>query len=196
MKDNPLLIILSGPSGVGKDAVLARMREMGLRLHYTITATTRPGREGERDGVDYYFVSQKRFQEMVEGGEFLEWANVYGNWYGVPKKQVQEALGRGLDVIIKADVQGAETIKGIVPQAVFIFLAPPSMEELEERLRQRKTESTEELSERIKTAREEMESLHMFDYVVVNYQIDQTVSQIDAIITAEGCRVKPRVIKL
>ena len=181
---------------MGKDAVLARMREMGLRLHYTITATTRPRREGERDGVDYYFVSQKRFQEMVEGGEFLEWANVYGNWYGVPKKQVQEALGRGLDVIIKADVQGAETIKGIAPQAVFIFLAPPSMEELEERLRQRKTESTEELSERIKTAREEMESLHMFDYVVVNHQIDQTVSQIDAIITAEGCRVKPRVIKL
>ena len=183
--------MLSGPSGVGKDVVLARMKELGYPLHYTVTATTRPQRQGENDGADYHFISAARFEEMVERGELLEWAKVYGNWYGVPKRQVEEALGRGLDVIVKADVQGAATIKGAVPQALLIFLAPPSMEQLEERLRQRKTESTIDLNLRIETAREEMKCLPMFDYVVVNHRdrLDLAVAQIGAIITAEKCRV-------
>ncbi|TET40310.1 MAG: guanylate kinase [Dehalococcoidia bacterium] len=198
LRAKPLLIVLSGPSGVGKDVVLARMKELGYPLHYTMTATTRPQREGESDGADYHFISPARFEEMVKRGELLEWAKVYGNRYGVPKHQVEEALGRGLDVIVKADVQGAATIKGVVPQALLIFLAPPSMEQLEERLRQRKTESTIDLNLRIETAREEMKCLPMFDYVVVNRQDrpDLAVAQIDAIITAEKCRVTQTEVEI
>jgi len=193
---NPLLIILSGPSGVGKDAVLSRMKESGYPLYYTVTATTRPRRPGEVDGVDYLFISQEKFAEMIRNGEFLEWANVYGNLYGVPKKPVKQALASSQDVIIKVDVQGATTIKNILPQAVFIFLAPPSVEELYQRLKERKTESTAELELRLRKARQEMESLSLFDYVVVNYRdkVDLAISQIQAIITAEKCRVNQRII--
>jgi len=178
--------------------VLDRMKELGRRLHYTVTATTRPQRETERDGVDYHFLSSPRFEEMVAKGEFLEWAKVYGHCYGVPKEQVKQALKRGLDVIIKADVQGAATIKGAAPQALLLFLAPLSKEELEERLRQRKTESGIGLDLRLETAREEMKRLPLFDYVVVNRedQVDLAVAQIDAIISAEKCRVNPRVVEL
>ena len=190
--------MLSGPSGVGKDAVLARMKELKCPLHYTVTATTRPQRQGERDRIDYYFLSPHKFEEMVEKGELLEWARVYGHWYGVPREQVKHALEKGLDVIIKTDVQGAATIKEVAPQALLIFLASPSMEELEERLRKRKTESTIDLSLRIETAREEMKRLPQFDYVVMNRQgeVNLAVAQIDAIILAEKCRVNPRVVEL
>ena len=190
--------MLSGPSGVGKDVVLARMKELGRWLHFTVTATTRPRRGTERDGVDYHFVSPPRFEEMVANGELLEWAKVYGHCYGVPKEQVKQALERGLDVIIKADVQGAATIKATAPQALLLFLAPPSMAELEARLRQRETESGIDLGLRLETAREEMKRLPLFDYVVVNHQdqVDLAVAQIDAIISAEKCRVGPRVVEL
>ena len=190
--------MLSGPSGVGKDAVLARMKELKCPLHYTVTATTRPQRRGEMDGIDYYFLSPHKFEEMVEKGELLEWARVYGHWYGVPRDQVKQALEKGLAAIIKTDVQGAATIKAIAPQALLIFLASPSMEELEERLRKRKTESTIDLSLRIETAHEEMKRLPQFDYVVMNRQgeVDLAVAQIDAIILAEKCRVNPRVVEL
>jgi len=183
---------------VGKDAVLARMKELKCPLQYTVTATTRPQRQGERDGIDYYFLSPHKFEEMVEKRELLEWARVYGHWYGVPGKQVKQALEKGLDVIIKADVQGAATIKGVAPQALLIFLASPSMEELEERLRKRKTESAIDLSLRIDTAREEMKRLPQFDYVVVNRQgeVDLAVAQIDTIVLAEKCKVNPRVVEL
>jgi guanylate kinase len=193
-----LLIVLSGPSGVGKDAVIARIKALKRPLHYTVTATTRPQRPGESEGIDYYFLSAARFEEMMSKGEFLEWARVYGHWYGVPRDQVKAALERGLDVIIKTDVQGAATIKGIAAQAILIFLAPPSMQELEERLRKRETESGVDLSLRIETAWEEMKRLPLFDYVVVNRQgeVDLALAQIDAIIAAEKCRVDPRVVEL
>jgi guanylate kinase len=194
----PLLVVLSGPSGVGKDAVLTRLREWGHPYHFAVTVTTRPRREREREAADYHFVSPARFQEMVESKELLEWAKVYDNWYGVPRQQLQQALERGQDVIVKVDVQGAATIKSLMPQAAFIFLVPPSMEEMEERLRQRHTESTPDLALRLEAAREEMKRLSMFDYVVVNHQdrVDWAASQIEAIIKAEKCRVSPRVIKL
>ena len=128
----PLLIVLTGPSGAGKDAVLARMKESGYPLEYITTVTTRPRRPGERDDVDYHFVSAERFRGMIEHKELLEWANVYGNWYGVPDQPVKQALDRGRDVIVKVDIQGAATIKKILSQAVFIFLAPSSIEELTE----------------------------------------------------------------
>jgi guanylate kinase len=193
-----LLVVLSGLSGVGKDALVARMKELRRPLYYTITATTRPRRGEERDGVDYYFLSEGKFQAMVEGGEFLEWAEVYGNHYGVPRGQVKRALEAGRNVMVKVDVQGAATIKNLVPQAVLIFLAPPSLGELSERLRERGTESPSDLELRLQRAREEMNSLPMFDYVVINRrgEIDLAVSQIDAIIEAEKCRVNRRAIIL
>jgi len=194
-KANPLLIVLSGPSGVGKDAILNGIKRRRYPLYYAVTTTTRLRRERERDGVDYYFVSRADFEKMIEKNELLEWANVYGNLYGVPKRQIQEALSRGQDALVKVDVQGAATIKKIVPQAVFIFLAPPSMNDLENRLRQRKTESGLDLELRMRAAQEEMKQLPMFDYIVINHKdgMEVAISQIEAIITAEKCRVNQRL---
>ena len=198
MSTRPLFIVVSGPSGVGKDAVLTRMKESGCPLEYIVTVTTRPRRAKEKDNIDYHFVSMERFQEMIGNKELLEWANVYGNMYGVPKPPVKQALERGQDIIVKIDIQGAATIKKILPQAVFIFLMPTSIEELVTRLRQRHTELPFDLALRIKTAEEEIKQLSLFDYIVVNKQgeIDQTVSQIEAIIAAEKCRVTPRQVAL
>lgn len=188
--------MLSGPSGVGKDAVLAWVKGSGHPLYFTVTATTRPQRKGESDGVDYQFVSRERFEEMVSGGELVEWAEVYGHFYGVPRRQVKEALERGCDVLVKVDVQGAATIKRAVPQALLIFLAPPSMAALEKRVRQRNTESAIELERRLATAHEEMSQQGMFDYVVVNDRVDRAAAQIDTIIAAERRRENPRGVDL
>ena len=195
---NPLLIVLSGPSGVGKDAVLVRIKASGYALEYIITVTTRRQRVKERDKVDYHFVSTKQFQDMIANNDLLEWANVYGNLYGVPKQPVKQALDRGKDTIIKVDIQGATTLKKLLPQAVFIFLMPPSMEELISRLKQRHTESSFNLALRIETAEEEINQLPLFDYVVINRQdeIGLAVSGITSIITAERCRVISREITL
>ena len=194
----PLLMVLSGPSGVGKDAVLAGMKESGHSLKYITTLTTRPRRANEENNVDYHFISRERFHEMIENGELLEWANVYGNLYGVPKEEVKQALGKGEDIIIKVDIQGAATIKKILPQAIFIFLTSPSMEDLIIRLKQRHTESSSDLALRLKTAEEEIKRLPLFDYVVVNRwdEINLAVSDIKAIITAEKCRLTPQGIVL
>ncbi len=194
----PLLIVLSGPSGVGKDAVLTRMRQTGYSVAYITTVTTRPQRSQENDKVDYHFISAERFREMIKNGDLLEWANVYGNWYGVPKQTVKQALDRGQDAVIKVDIQGAATIKENLPQAVLIFLMTPSLEELIQRLEQRQTESAFDLALRTETAEEEIKQLPLFDYVVLNKQdeIDLAVSQIKAIITAEKSRVTPREITL
>jgi len=189
-----LFIVLSGPSGAGKDAVLTRMKQLGYPLEYITTVTTRPQRAKEKNNVDYRFISTERFHEMIQRKELLEWANVYGNWYGVPKEPVKQALSRGREVMVKVDIQGATTIKKVLPQAVFIFLMPPSMPELITRLKQRNTESVPDLSLRLKTAAEEIKRLPMFDYVVVNKrgQIDRVASDIAAIITAEKLRVTPK----
>ncbi len=198
LPSRPLLIVLSGPSGAGKDAVLARMRELKLCLVYITTVTTRPRRASEIDKVDYCFVSKEHFQNMIQNNELLEWACVYDNWYGVPKRPVQEALRQGKDVIVKVDVQGANTIKKVAPQAVFIFLIPPSLEDLHQRLEQRNTESTEALSVRTKAAEAEIKELPLFDYVVISRskEIDRAVADIMAIITAEKCRVMQREISI
>ncbi|GAI00358.1 unnamed protein product [marine sediment metagenome] len=174
------------------------MRELNYPLKYITTVTTRPQRATERDNIDYHFISTKEFQKMIENNELLEWANVYGNWYGVPKQPVKQALDRGQDIIVKVDTQGAATIKKILPEAVSIFLIPPSMEELITRVKQRHTESPFDLALRIKTAEEEIKQLPLFDYIVVNKrdEIDLAASEIKAIITAEKCRVSPRKIAL
>ena len=194
----PIVIVLSGPSGVGKDAALSRMRELGSRFHYTITATTRPQRTSERDGVDYIFVTRDAFQEMIEHNELLEWAEVYGNLYGVPKSQVRQALEGGRDVIIKVDVQGAATIKKLAPEAVFVFLTPPSMEELAHRLTQRMTESADALKLRLQTAKIEIDEASKFDHVVVNHddRLDDAVKEIEAIASKERRRKPPRNVVL
>ncbi len=191
---SPLLIVLSGPSGVGKDAVMTCMKERELPLYYTVTATTRARRETEVYGKDYFFISMDEFQRLIAEDELLEWAVVYGDYKGIPKQQVRDALARGQDVILRIDVQGAATIRRLVPDSLLIFLAPPSMEELTRRLRQRRTESEEALQCRLQAARAEMATLSLFDYVVVNYHdhLDEAVDCIVSILQAEKMRVQRR----
>ena len=188
----PSLFILSGPSGVGKDAVLNKLKRTSLPLKFVVTMTTRPRRERERNNVDYIFVSKEYFQELINNDGLLEYANVYGNMYGVPRVQVEEALDKGQDVIVKVDVQGVDNIKRIKPDSISIFLMPSSLSELSRRLKQRRTESRDALELRIKTASEEMEKFPEFDYAVINQsgEIDKAVSEIRSIITAEKCRVR------
>ena len=185
-----LLVVLSGPSGVGKDAVLERMRERGLPFHYAVTATTRPRRPSEKEGVDYYFLSEEEYDRMLAEGGFLEHAPVYEHRYGVPKAPLRQALAEGRDVIMRTDVQGVETIQRLVPEAVVIFVAPPSVEELERRLSGRKTDSPEAQRLRLETARREMGKAAEFDYVVVNEKdrLDEAVEQVLAAIAAEKRR--------
>ena len=194
----PLLIVLSGLSGVGKDTVLEGLVKSKLPLAISVSATTRARRANETDGVNYRFISKTEFQKLIDSGELLEWANVYGNLYGIPKEPVRKALKSGKDVIVKIDVQGAATIRKICPQAVLIFLVTPYMEELEKRLKQRRTETAAELELRLKTAAEELQQLKMFDYVVVNRpgEIEKAVADIQAIIAAEKCRTTPREISI
>ena len=192
------MMVVSGPSGVGKDAVLTRLRERQYPVHIVVTATTRAMRPTERDGADYIFLDEATFERKVADDGFLEWAVVYGNRYGVPKDQVSDALASGKDVIIKSDVQGAETMKRLNPEAVFVFVAPPSMEELERRLRDRRSEAIGDLERRLETARLEMERLPMFDYVVVNENgaIDEAAEALEAIMRAERWRYPRRRLAL
>lgn len=197
-KPPSLLFVLSGPSGVGKDAVLSAMKRQGVPLHYTVTVTTRPRRSNETDGVDYFFVSPEKFAEMRDQGELLEWAVVHGNLYGTPIGQIRQALQRGRDVLLKIDVQGASKVKKRIPDAVFIFLAPPSLKELIRRLSGRGTETDADLKRRISDAREEMRHLPEYDYVVVNRggRLAESVDQVKSIVTAEKLRLRPRRIEL
>ena len=184
------MIVLSGPSGVGKDTILSRLRETDHNLTFVTTLTTRPIRPGELDGVDYHFVSPDEYQTLLKGNRLLESAKVYGNWYGVPRSGVEEVLARGDDVIVKVDIQGAASIRELMPHGIFVFLAPPSLEELTARLTQRLTESPADLVLRIKTAEEEMDQAALFDHIVVNYEgaVDDTVAAIEAIVVAEKRR--------
>ena len=197
-QNEPLLIVISGPSGVGKDSVLQRMKSRDLPFHFVVTATTRPPRPEEVDGVDYHFVSHDEFAEMIEQDDLLEYAIVYNDYKGIPKEQVRQALASGRDVIMRLDVQGAETIRELAPDALLIFLSTESEEELEERLRDRKTESKEGLKLRIATARQEMKQVSQFDYYVINRELklEDTVDNILAIVTAEHLRTEPRQIEL
>jgi len=190
----PLLIVLSGLSGVGKDTVLIDLKKSSLPVFFSVSATTRARRSGEKEGADYYFVSTEKFQQMIDADELLEWATVYGNRYGIPRAPVKQAIERGQDVIVKIDVQGAATIRKKVPGAVLIFLVTSTLDELESRLNKRRTESPEELELRLKTAVKELDSTSMFDYIVVNRhdEIRSTIDTIKAIITAEKCRILPR----
>jgi len=187
--ENPsgLLVILSGPSGVGKDSVYNQMKTSCKPYIFAVTATTRSPRPNEKHEKDYIFLSPAEFDEIVDTGGFLEWAQVYGNRYGVPKAPINDALAKGQTVVIKTDVQGASTIKKLISRAIFIFLAPASMKELEHRLRNRLTESKPDVSLRLRTAKAEMGHQAMFDYTVINHEgeLERTVSKIEAIINKE-----------
>lgn len=187
----PVLVVISGPSGVGKDATLNQMKQSNHPFYFVVTATTRPKRPAEIDGVDYHFVSVGEFAEMIEQGELLEYAVVYGDYKGIPKKHVREALASGLDVIMRIDVQGAATIRKLVPNAVTIFLIAENEEELVRRLRDRKTEDPDKLKMRIATARQELKRIVEFDYVIANRvdALGETVDKVLSVIRAEKSRV-------
>jgi guanylate kinase len=194
----PLLVVISGPSGVGKDSILMRMREIGFPFHFVVTATSRAMRPGERADYDYHFVTKECFEEMIANEELLEWAEVYGHYKGIPKSEIRQALASGRDVILRVDVQGAATIKRLAPEAVLIFVAPGSFDELSARLRWRRTEAPDDIERRLSLARREMEQVEYFDYVVINREdhLDDAVGQIRAIIVAEKQRVHPRRVML
>lgn len=187
----PILLVISGPSGVGKDTILQGLKQTDYPFYFVVTATTRPRRPNEVDGLDYHFVSVGEFAGMIEKNELLEYAVVYGDYKGIPKQHVREALASGHDVIMRIDVQGAATIRKLVPNAVTIFLTAESEEELIDRLRERKTEEPDQLKMRIVTARHELRRIVEFDYVVVNRDDhqDECVDQVLSIIKAEKSRV-------
>ncbi|HPH94511.1 MAG TPA: guanylate kinase [Anaerolineaceae bacterium] len=194
----PLLVVISGPSGVGKDSALISLKARQLPLHFVVTATTRKIRPGEVDGVDYFFYDRAKFEDMIAKNELLEWAVVYQDYKGIPKEQIRQAMNSGKDVIMRVDVQGAATIRRLCPEAVLIFLTPANEEEWLERLKARKTETPDSLAVRTATARDELTHVHEFDYVVVNSEgrLEQAVDTIVRIIDAEHHKVQHRTITL
>jgi len=194
----PLLIVVSGPSGAGKDALLVRMKGSDYPLTYITTVTTREQRSGEKDDIDYHFIPTNEFHDMVKQGQLLEYAEVYGNWYGVPREPVKKALQEGKDTIVKVDFQGVATLKKLVPNAVFILIVPPTREDLAARLKGRQTESPAELQRRTEAVEEEIKQMHLFDYIIMNRhdEIEAAIADIKAIITAEKCRATAREVDL
>lgn len=194
----PLLIVISGPSGVGKDSVVQALKARGLPFHFVVTATTRPRRPNEVHGEDYFFVSKEEFARMIEADELIEYAIVYNDYKGIPKQQVRQALASGKDVIMRLDVQGAATVRKLAPEAVLIFLTTRNEEELVARLNKRKSDSAEDLSLRIATARQELKRAAEFDYGVVNAdgRLEEAVEAVIAIIRAEHHRIHPRRVSL
>ena len=186
-KPRPLLVVLSGPSGAGKDAVLDELARRGYAFHRVITATTRPPRVNERHGVDYYFHTDREFDSLINHGGLLEHAVVYGHRSGVPKRQVLDKLAEGVDVFVRTDVQGAASIKEAMPDAVRIFIAPVSIEELEERIRARNSDNEERIRRRIDTARSEIGRSGEFEHVIVNEpgKLEQTVDKLVEILEQE-----------
>lgn len=184
-RKNPKLFVISGPSGVGKDTILNQMKKIYPSNHYVVTVTTRKKRVNEIDGKDYFFVTNKKFQDMIDSNEFLEWATVYNNNYGVPKNQVFLALSENKNVIIKADIQGAKTIKNTIDGTTTIFINPPDISKLADHLSSRMSESKESFRLRMETSLLEIESQNEFDHVVNNPEgkIDQTLEKINAIIS-------------
>ncbi len=193
-----LLFVLSAPSGSGKDTVINTLKQQGMDFYVVPSVTTRAPRPGESEGKPYHFVSQEKFDRLISQGELLEYAKVHGNWYGQPRKPIRENLAAGRDVLLKIDVQGAATIRSKVPQAIFIFLIPGSIEELAQRLIARQTESAEQLQRRLADARAELTEQYWYDYVIVNRQghLQEAVDSLRAIMMTEHFRVQSRQIQV
>ncbi|CAM2820996.1 guanylate kinase [Paenibacillus sediminis] len=188
--DKGLLIVLSGPSGVGKGTVCSALRKQMPELVYSVSATTRAPRVGEQDGVNYFFKSHEQFQEMIKNDQLLEYAEYVGNYYGTPRDFVEETLASGKDIILEIEVQGALKVKEKFPEGVFIFLLPPSLDELKGRITGRGTESQDTIDHRMTVAVDEMNLIKHYDYAVVNDEIDLACKRIESIITAEHCKVR------
>ncbi|SEO31080.1 guanylate kinase [Propionispora vibrioides] len=190
MTQQGILIVLSGPSGAGKGTICKELLRSYPNLHYSVSATTRAARAGEVHGTNYWFVSQEEFQEMIAKDDLLEWANVYGNCYGTPRQYVMELLNDGKDVILEIDTQGAMQIKNKFPEGVFIYIIPPSLNELANRIYKRGTDSLESIKTRLSCATFEIDCAQHYNYVVVNDLVEEAVRKISAIITAEKCNAK------
>lgn len=184
------LFVLSGPSGVGKGTVLERLLENYDGIDFSTSVTTREKRPGEIDGEDYFFISVEDFFQMVEEKKFIEWAQVHNNYYGTPKEYVEETLEKGKDIILDIDIQGARVVNKLYPEAIFVFLVPPSLTELESRLDKRGTEDKNSKEVRLKNARDELAEINKYDYQIINDKLDETVRILKAIIIAEKHRIK------
>jgi guanylate kinase len=191
-----ILIVISGPSGAGKGTVCKELLKDEPTLHLSISATTRKPRMGETDGVNYYFVDRGKFEDMVKRDQFLEWAEVYGNYYGTPKTFVEDQLNSGNDVILEIDIQGAMKAKQKFPDGVFIFIVPPSLNELKKRIKKRATETMKEIELRSSKAPSEMKYFSKYDYVVINDDVQIAAHKVLSILTAEKCKVKRHVEEL
>lgn len=187
-EEKGILFILSGPSGVGKGTVRQRLFEQETHLKYSVSATTREKRDGEQEGIDYFYTTKEQFEAMIQNGELLEHAKYVENYYGTPRAYVKEQLEKGNDVFLEIEVQGALQVKENFPEGVFIFLFPPSLEELKNRIIGRGTESDELVRNRLKEAEKEIRMMSEYDYVVVNDDVDQAVQKVKAIITSEHCK--------
>ncbi|AEV18668.1 Guanylate kinase [Geobacillus thermoleovorans CCB_US3_UF5] len=183
------MIVMSGPSGVGKGTVRkALFSQPDINLHYSVSVTTRKPREGEVEGVDYFFRTREQFEQMIRENKLLEWAEYVGNYYGTPIDYVEKTLAEGKDVFLEIEVQGAMKVRRAFPEALFIFLAPPSLTELEKRIMGRGTESKELIENRLRAAKEELEMMDEYDYVVENDEVELACERIKAIVIAEHCR--------
>lgn len=185
-----ILFVISGPSGVGKGTVRSKLMPLVKDIHVSVSATTRPPRQGEIEGQDYFFTEPARFQQMIDNDELLEWALVYGNLYGTPKEYVTTMLSQGNDVLLEIDIQGALQVKEKMPEGVFIFIAPPTIEELSRRLCGRGNDSEQSIQIRLAACQEEMAHMKYYDYIVVNDRIEDAVEKVRSIITAERCKRK------
>ena len=192
-KQKGILIVLSGPSGVGKSTVISELLSQRKDIYFSVSYTTRTPREGEVDGVNYNFVSRDEFERMIRDGELLEHAEYVNNYYGTSMKVIRDHLDQGTDVLLDIEVQGAANVKAQCPEAVLIFILPPSMEELEKRLQNRNTDAEDVIRQRLTRAREECAEIEKYDYVVVNNSVIDAVGEILAILTSEGCRVRNRL---
>ena len=189
-KETGTLVVISGPSGAGKGTVCQELIKRNDNVKLSISMTTRLPREGEEDGVNYYFVSKEEFEQRIKDNKFLEYAVVHnGKYYGTPKDKVEEMLKNGKDVILEIDIQGALAINNLIPEAVFIFIMPPSMEILKERLIKRNTETKEQILERFTKAYTEINEVSKYNYVVINDEVEEAVKKIEAILLSEKCRV-------
>lgn len=186
------LLVLSGPSGAGKGTVVSKLFEMRDDVCFSVSATTRAPRPGEQDGVAYFFVTKERFLEMVANGEMLEHAQFVENYYGTPKGYVEQKMNEGLTVVLDIEIQGAQQVTKAVPEAISVFLMPPSLEELEHRLRGRGTETEEQIQGRLMRAREECAAADFYQYIVVNNTVEEATKELDAIITAAKCSYDDR----
>lgn len=187
------LFIVSGPSGVGKSTVLAELFKLRGNMYFSVSATTRTPRDGEIDGVHYHFRSEEEFRRLIEAGELLEYAQYVGNFYGTPARYVEEAITDGRDAVLDIEIQGRAQVKRARPDAVSVFIAPPSFEELERRLTERGTDTPEKIRGRLARAREEFESAAQYDYIVINDSIEHAAAELNAIFTAEHCRPDERM---